>query len=305
MDARRTGEADLIAQDAAVLSACEVGLGGILHGLKLPLSGYFLSLNQIFLLSRSVLKTKSQTAAFSISSIAAVLKSLSPAGKKLTPMLAISAQGLLFSLGTFIFGANLTGVLVGGVLASVWGFLQPFLIYYFIFGSKLIDALRYFWEKLEGMAYFSFFHGTSLAGFVLALISLKALLAAAAALLAYLLPESAFQKWQAKVLTAARRSPKNPAREPMENEKREGAWENAFASLRSLLNPLFLFSLAVTVLFFLLAETPRSALYWVALRPLALGFLLFFSFRYVPYGWLRRRQPLLAASMEKMRDLFR
>ncbi|MFM8268834.1 MAG: hypothetical protein ACKN9V_01485, partial [Pseudomonadota bacterium] len=89
---------------AGILSLVEIGLGGLLHGMKIPFAGTFLSLNQGFFLTRLIklncFSPDARTLPFRVSNITALLKSLSPAGKKLLPMLAISAQGFLFSFGT-------------------------------------------------------------------------------------------------------------------------------------------------------------------------------------------------------------
>ena len=92
-----------IGKQIASLALIEVGLGSLLHSLKIPLSGHFLSLNQTAFLSRSSFKLNSKKAPLEISLTASILKSLSPAGKKLTPMLAIAAQGLLFYIGIMIW----------------------------------------------------------------------------------------------------------------------------------------------------------------------------------------------------------
>lgn len=47
-------EVEILGREAAALSLVEIGLGSILHGLKMPFTGYFLSLNQGFFLSRAV-----------------------------------------------------------------------------------------------------------------------------------------------------------------------------------------------------------------------------------------------------------
>jgi hypothetical protein len=126
---------------AGNLSRVEIGLGGILHGMKLPFAGTFLSLNQGVFLTRVVklnqLRKGSHTLAFRVSNITALLKSLSPAGKKLLPMLAISVQGLLFSMGTLLLGANLPGCFLGAVLSSLWGVFQPLAVLWVVYGFPL------------------------------------------------------------------------------------------------------------------------------------------------------------------------
>ncbi|MFP5459829.1 MAG: hypothetical protein ACLGG7_13920, partial [Bacteriovoracia bacterium] len=105
-----------IGKNAATLSLIEVGLGSLLHGLKLPFSGHVLSLNQSFILTRATLTSGERRDAAVISTTAAILKSLSPAGKKLTPMLAIAVQGQLYYLGLLVAGTGVIGQLLGSLL---------------------------------------------------------------------------------------------------------------------------------------------------------------------------------------------
>ena len=133
------------------LSIIEVVIGSILHGLKIPMSGHFLSLNQGAFLSKSYNNSFSRSIAakttFEISFITAVMKSLSPAGKKLGPMMSISSQGLLYSLGVFVGGVGTTGKVIGMILLSLWAFIQPFISYFLMYGTEILSALAYFEKK--------------------------------------------------------------------------------------------------------------------------------------------------------------
>ena len=97
-------ETNLIAYYATILSTAEFALGSLLHALHIPCSGYLLSLNQIFILTRaasSSVAKRSFSLPSSISTVVALLKTLAPVGKKLMPMFAITMQGILFSTGLF------------------------------------------------------------------------------------------------------------------------------------------------------------------------------------------------------------
>ena len=87
---KKNSAIETTAHNAALLSGSEIGLGSVLHGLKIPFSGHFLSLNQGFILSRATIKSKnvknSKFIPISISNISSLLKTLAPAGKKLTPL---------------------------------------------------------------------------------------------------------------------------------------------------------------------------------------------------------------------------
>lgn len=282
-----TNVTDLTGRSAAVLSAVEVGLGSVLHGFRVPFTGHFLSLNQAFLLSRASLQARglegARTMPAQVSAIAASLKSLSPAGKKLTPMLAISAQGLLFSVGTLIAGANFPGILLGSLLLSVWAFVQPILIYYALYGRTMIEVADYFYEKTrEAVA----FEPSSLLAVLAVILGVKLALAAGVAVLAWRLPESRAKAFQDTLLVAAR------GRKRAESAP-GGLSQSAKLAARDLFNPLFIVSLALTAVFFLFVEASSADLIWALVRPIAVGFILFFAVRAIPFGrvldWAERK----------------
>jgi hypothetical protein len=264
-------EIDLIGREAAYLSLLEIGLGGLLHGLHVPFTGYFLSLNQGFFLSRAVAQGRELPRArlipASISSIAALLKSLSPAGKKLTPMLAISMQGVVFTSGTLVFGPSLPGVVVGSMLSSLWAFAQPLILYSVLYGQNLTRIAAFYEEK---------FHFLWVLG---ALVGVKALLGAGLAVAGYLMPERGFARYRDKMVAYA-------ARGRVAKKKDAAPLRGA---LRDLLNPLFLASLVMTVAFFFFSEASFAEIAWQLLRPIAIGFVIFFAVRMISFERLIAR----------------
>jgi len=290
---KSTHPIDSAGKGAAILSAAEVGLGSILHGFKVPFSGHFLSLNQSFLLSRAVLAAREERGArllpAVISNVAAVLKSLAPAGKKLTPMLAISAQGVLFSFGTFVFGTGLPGLILGSVLLGTWAFIQPALIYYLIFGNTLLEAAEYFTQKTVGTA--PVIDG-SIVWIVTTIIGTKIFLSAGVAISAYFLPESWAGKYQDKLLRSGSHLKKTVSYQDIDLIKKgivtRSIRTSASLALIDLLNPFFIFSISLSALFFIYVEAPIGKLIWALLRPLAAGFILYFLIRHVSFDWLIR-----------------
>lgn len=130
-----TDELDITAEYALNLSLIEVGIGSLIHATSMPFGGHLLSVNQGLLLAHvsKLLARESRSAVracANVSTISALFKSLSPAGKKLGPMLSISAQGFLFSLGLFLGGKSIIGIVLGMSLLSIWAFLQPFITLY-------------------------------------------------------------------------------------------------------------------------------------------------------------------------------
>ena len=141
---------DLEIKRAAQLSITEIGLGSLGHGFKIPLTGQLLSLNQLAFLLNAVNRDKlSNASVFEISGIAAVLKSFSPAGQKLGPMLSICMQGFLFWTGTVVFGANFLGQSLGAVLLCLWAFVQPALTLLMIYGTDFLKVGDYYLKRLN------------------------------------------------------------------------------------------------------------------------------------------------------------
>lgn len=282
---------DAVVANAALLSAVEIGLGSFLHAFHVPMAGHFLSLNQGLLLSRAALAQRSRALPLEASNVSAVLKSLSPAGKKLTPMLAISAQGAWLSLGLGLFGLNPVGLSVGMVLLGLWAFAQPLAIAYLLFGHTLVEATQALFQGLEK----SFGLSVELTWtLVAAVVGLKVLFSLAVVAAAYAVPETSFEKYLSTLLRLRKDKPLAPPA-----EKRHPA----LLALEDLANPLFLFSLGLTLAFFVWADSPKSVVLWGLFRPLAGGFLLFFLFRAVPFERLFRRESTVHRTLSALRQM--
>lgn len=281
-----------IGLEAALLSGVEVGLGSLLHAFRVPMSGQFLSLNQAFLLSRVTLdKTTDspRSAPFQISAIAALLKSLSPAGKKLTPMMAISAQGTLYNLGTWSLGRNLAGALLGALLLSLWAFVQPFLFLYLLYGETLVKVAQYYYTKFSQVVSFD---SKRLLPVLFAVVALKLIFAVVVVAMAHWMSEHRYARYLKRLSTVSRR--RHVAMADISPGR---------AALKELFNPLFCFSLALTAFFFLYAEASASQVIWSLLRPVAVGFILFYLVRRALGGdWIARlketRWSAFACSLE-------
>ncbi len=255
-----------IGQQAAYLSLIEIGLGSFLHGMKIPLSGQYLSLNQIAFMSRATVKLESSKASLQISLIAALLKSLSPAGKKLTPMLAIFAQGLLFSMGVSLFGINIIGLALAAICSSLWAFMQPVLIIYLLFGNNLLAVLDHFFIELQKIINFDL---KFIWPVLISIVVIKALLALIICMLAIRMSEKDYLNLQAKLIRKVDLK-KNPEHGPF------------IMAIKDLLSPLFLFSFLLTGLFYYYSHSENSKMIWGLLRPLAVGFILFYIIRVYP-----------------------
>lgn len=265
---------ELIGKYATTLSIVEIGLGSFLHSLKIPFSGQFLSLNQVFILSKASIdipnETKSPTL---ISTATALLKSLAPAGKKLTPMLAISAQGVLFNFGLFIFGNNFFGRVLGAILSSLWSYIQPLMIYMLIFGKDLIYMSDYYLNKIQKV-----FDITSsvLVNVILAIIATKILLSIVLVIISHKVSAQEFENyisWSAQFRTRQKAQRTTPLR----------------GAIKDLLHPMMLLSLLLLTIFYLYSKSNHATMIWEILRPLTIAFILFYCLRVFPVEKLTRK----------------
>ena len=280
----KSKEIDHIGKYTALLATTEVGLGSILHAYTVPLAGHFLSLNQSFLLCRSTrTQTLSSQAAssanpFKISMAAASLKSLSPAGKRLTPMLAIAVQGLLFNIGVWLFGPTLIGLTLGSLLLSLWAFAQPVLLYFLIFGKGMIDVADYFLKSLSSVVPIT---TDVLIYAVVGLITTKSVLAISVAWLAFKKSDGEAEKYFEKLQLARPLKFAN-------SSDRSIAWSEKLRLIaKDMIQPWFIGSIILTALFFYLTNPMSINLVWVLLRPIAVGFILFYTLRFLPINrWI-------------------
>lgn len=252
----------------ATLSLTEIGLGSLLHGLKIPFSGHFLSLNQAFLLSvmATQLKDKEKFASFEVSTASAVLKSLSPAGKKLTPMLAITAQGFLHNLGTLILGRGLPGIVIANMLCSLWAFIQPWLIYYILYAQDLFAMAEYFMQKLSPVIEV----GWRDLGLILSIfIAIKLFLSLVVSVLVFKLNPETINRYIVKLSHKKRVTSSSPP-------------SLARGVIKDITSPLFMFSLVLMSCFYYFTGTEIAVTIWKVLRPLALAILIFTALRFAP-----------------------
>ncbi len=262
-------EINEIGKVAATISIVELGLGSLLHTFKIPLSGHILSVNQITILTRSTFKLKSRTAALKISIISSILKSLSPSGKKLTPMLAIAAQGVMYSFGIFLGGINYFGLFLAVAFSSLWAFVQPLLFLWVLFGNRSITIAEHFLGEIH-----KFFPNADhyILSFLIGSLLLKLLFCYGLSIYILRLTDVQFETIQNKFSLSQSIKP------PRSIDKST----YAYLALRDLLSPLFIFSLMLTCLFFYFSHSPRVEIIWGLLRPIGFGFIIFYFTRRFP-----------------------
>ncbi len=297
-----------ISRYAVLQSVTEIGVGSVVHSLRLPLGGHLLSLNQTALL---VLASKPDPAlpgsetrkraigsASGVAFVSALLKGLSPAGKRATPMLAIAMQGALFSSGLALFGTNIVGALLGALLLSVWGFIQPLLLATFIFGRSLLDGIVVLWTELANTLGWDAELGFWILG---AVVAAKAVAAIGVAWIAWAASPEREARYLEKVQAWTRRWPRGNTRDGLgSGASQSGRPQSpAIGALLDLCRPIFLVSLAISLIF-------ARGESWVHLsRIVGAGWAIFFLIRAFPSAWaetILNRYPSLRHAAREVFD---
>lgn len=274
---------------AGLQALAEVSLGSLVHGFKIPLGGHLLSLNQSFLLSWAMRDERTRRegvrAAASISNTAAALKALSPLGQRLTPMLAISVQGTLFSVGVACLGPTLPGVAIGSAVASLWGFAQPLLLGYAFFGRGLFDAITRLWVEIAYSVGVAPEWGVRL---LFGLVAAKALLAAVVGTLGIRVGPARLESYLKWVELGAR------------SARHE---QGAISAWREIFSVPFIVCLALSVGFLALSgqASSNAEIVWYILRVLAVAWLVSWVACELPrsrrlQAWIEQRPELRSAS---------
>lgn len=262
---------DRATQTAAHLALVEIALGSVVHALKLPFAGHTLSLNQGFFLCRALSPTQTRLQmvkqSIEISTITSLLKSLSPAGNKIGPMLSISMQGFLFSAGIAFGGIGLTGQIVGMLLLSLWAFIQPLITLFVIHGLVLATIAEFYWKRMgQEIPWLA----DSLAVVLIAVIAIKLIFAACIPFVARFASSEKIEAFQKSLTQKVGAQMMDP------NRKNKSVMGGVFHDLT---RPLFVFSMILLVTFFLLTESDYVRIFWMSLRPLAIAFLIFYLVR--------------------------
>lgn len=270
---------DRISSFSGLLVTTEVGLGTWIHALRIPLGGQFLSLNQGFLLSfasRKLTRKEALNTAYGISTVSAILKSLAPMGKKLTPMLAIWMQGVLFSVGVGLAGTGVAGITLGMMLLSTWSFIQPAVLAMLVFG---VDPLSEWLKLFPGFSEY-------VVWIIASAVLFKALLAGLIGFLALRLPDTKVTQ-----LLQSLSSWKSDQR----SSSRHWIW-------------LIMTLLIGGSLFFIHGESSVPQFIKYVLRPLAVSLILFWLsgvvVRRIHFERLASHYPVIGAALARVkRDL--
>lgn len=293
--------ADAVGLWAGTLALAEVGVGSLLHGLHIPFAGTLLSLNQGLFLARITRLNRqlprTGRLCFEVSSVTALIKSFAPVGKRLTPMLAIASQGLLFSIGVTIFGANIFGVIVGAMLLAVWGVAQPVILAGVMFSAisqaeqtKILSS----WTKL--ISEVPFLNQFSVMQGVLIFLGLKCLLAASLAIIAWQAPTTGSGRgyWSRFLATSlanwesvinrrihnitVKTSPTAAGREHWQTEM--------ILAIKDLRSPLIWISIGTMAALYYFIDSDLTPIIWMSMRAIAGVYVFYLVLRLLPWDKL-------------------
>lgn len=276
---------DIAAFYAMQLSLMEVGLGSLLHALHIPFSGFFLSLNQCFVLNRALLFSNLSTSSaaryipMTVSNTAAIIKTLSPYGKKFTPMLAISMQGLLFNIGTLLLGNNFFGRSFGSLLLSLWPMIQPIVIYGIIYGSIFLDMAAYYNQLMNKLPWLE---GMNIQMIAIAYILAHVGLTLGVCILTQLLPARLLERYDNYIMSDRLALPIDLTTLP----KKKTILQKLRGVLKDFTSPFFLISLILSGFFLYATMHSLGSFAFAFFRLIAIAFLTFFLLRNLPSEWL-------------------
>lgn len=271
-DPRQADEARLAGYGLAG-GAVEVGAGAIVHGIDLPLGGLAMVSAQCVLLTRAAEGLHERPRVAWVGLLAAGLKALAPAGRRLRPMLAIAMQAWAYALALKLFGWNRAAVIVGGLLMGAWSGAQGLLLQWLWIGSAWFAAA----EKLvAGLAGWLGTAAPPLAVLLAVYLLLHALGVALVAALAW------GRRADPVTLPAAAPSALQGLLAP---RAAEGWFASSWRALPELLRPGFLAPLAIVLGALAAGGNEAEALFWIALRALTVCWLLCVLLRRVdPHG---------------------
>jgi hypothetical protein len=259
--------------------ALELTAGSLVHGAKIPFGGLGMASAQAAVLTRAAAAMNDRARVVWVALLAAGLKSMSPAGQRIGPMVAIAIQGFLYSRALRWLGWNRFAVGVGGFLIGVWVSVQGLLLPWLLLGNALVAGL----QGLAGeVARWFGFTAPPLLPLLAAWVLVHGVVGCCATMLA----------WR-------QRRDGLPAMPTLGGgldfeSTRDRGWRRALGrGSRDLLRPAFWVPVVLVLCGLLLAgETTRSLLA-VALRALVVGWVLFVLVQRIDFSALPARLRIL------------
>jgi len=264
---------DLEIKSASHLALVEIVFGSMGHGFKIPFTGTFLSYYQLYVcLAMMIRRQALPIQVFNTSVLVALLKTLSPMGKKITPMIAIFTQGFLLWFGTSLGGGHILGMALGSALFVSWSILQIAIGYTLVYGFDFFRMIEFFQNEMNDYTHVNIY-SVFIAYWVLKIILAQGLIVflvfKRSSSSEWSLDEKKLLDWRAKFF----------------QNQRVLHYSDFKRAVKDLTNPFFFLSLALMVVFHFFQNTSNMQIVWFVCRTLAMAFLMFYLIR---ADWVKR-----------------
>lgn len=123
----------------ALWGVLETTLGAFLHSLRIPFAGVLLATAAAALMASQRVIYPRRGLTLATGMIAALVKTISPGGVVLGPMLAIFSEALLAESCFLFWGAVAPAAALAGALCSIWSAFQQLLTQYVFYGRGIIE----------------------------------------------------------------------------------------------------------------------------------------------------------------------
>jgi hypothetical protein len=172
-------------------------------------------------------------------------------------------QGMLYSIGLIIFGVNYLGLFFSILFSASWAFVQPVLILFILFGTTLKDITIFFIKEFRFLPIgFEKYLIVTIFGFLI----FKIILTFFISLKVINLTDEKFKNLELKINFKSTK------------QKKEESNNQFLNAIRDLFKPLFIFTYILTILFLLNNQNSYSIKIWMFLRPITIGFIVFYLF---------------------------
>lgn len=134
-------------------AAFEIIVGSLLHNLRMPFAGTFLSSFAVILLVSFYQLWKEKGIIFRAGMICAIMKSVSPSAVIFGPMIGILSEAILLELLVLLFGRNIFSYIIGGGIAVLSALIHKavnlIILYSFDLVKVYLNMFHYAERKLN------------------------------------------------------------------------------------------------------------------------------------------------------------
>jgi hypothetical protein len=179
-------------------------------------------------------------------------------------MMAITLQGILYTLATTLFGWNIVGVALGGFLVGAWSAIQSVALQYLFVGNELLRAydsiLQWIAMQLgvRALGFLALFAGWTI---------LCGLVSCGLTVLAWNRRQHMPERLREMIFKKAKRA--------TVEIKPVSMWHAMRCGLKDIARPLFWLPVAIVVGVMLATDSPLESALWVVIRAAGVGFVLF------------------------------